>query len=220
MFNKNKVMKSTLIQINLIFFGFLFVCFFSCGHKKQRPNIIFIMADDHASHAISSYGSSLISTPNIDRIANEGMLFNNCFNVNSLCAPSRATLISGRYSQHNGFLRNGDDFDSLQTTFPKLMQKAGYQTALIGKWHLKSQPTGFDYYSVVPGQGKFFDSPFKEKNQPWDSSKVVKGYLTDIITEMAISWIEKRDQTKPFCLLVHHKAPHTPHHYPKEYDSL
>ena len=114
------------------------------------------MADDHASHAISAYGSQLNKTPNIDRLAREGMRFTNCFNINSLCAPSRAALITGKYNRHNGFMRNGDNFDGSQLTFPKVLQKAGYATALIGKWHLKTQPQGFDYYQVIPGQGEFF----------------------------------------------------------------
>ena len=136
--------------------------------SANRPNILFIMADDHASHAISAYGGILVKTPNIDRIANEGMRFTNCFNVNSLCAPSRACLITGLYSRHNGFFRNGDNFDGSQLTFPKVMQTVKYQTALIGKWHLKSQPTGFDYYSVIPGQGKFFDCEFKDTGKSWE----------------------------------------------------
>jgi arylsulfatase A-like enzyme len=190
------------------------------GASIKRPNILFIMADDHASHAISAYGSNLINTPNIDRLAKEGMRFTNCFNVNSLCAPSRAALITGKYSHHNGFMRNGDKFDGSQLTFPKLLQRAGYETALIGKWHLKSQPTGFDYYSVIPGQGEFFGPSFRDSGKPWQESKVVNGYLTDIITDKATKWIDKRDSSKPFCMMVHHKAPHTPHLYPKKYENL
>jgi arylsulfatase A-like enzyme len=188
--------------------------------SDNRPNILFIMADDHASHAISAYGGNLIKTPNIDRIAKEGMRFTNCFNVNSLCAPSRANLITGRYSHHNGFLRNGDSFDGSQLTFPKIMQTGKYQTALIGKWHLRSQPTGFDYYSVIPGHGRFFDCDFKDTGKSWRRGQKVKGYLTDVITDKAIDWIKTRDQSKPFCLMVHHKAPHTPHHYPEKYEKL
>ena len=186
----------------------------------KRPNILFIMADDHASHAISAYGSTLIKTPNIDRLATEGMRFTNCFNVNSLCAPSRAALITGKYSHHNGFMRNGDTFDGSQLTFPKLLQRSGYETALIGKWHLKSQPAGFDYYSVIPGQGEFFDPSFKDSGKPWEEPKVVNGYLTDIITDKAAAWLEQRDSSKPFCMMVHHKAPHMPHLYPKKYETL
>jgi len=178
------------------------------------------MADDHASHAISAYESKLIKTPNIDRLAKEGMRFTNCYNINSLCAPSRAALITGKYNHHIGYRRNGDEFDGTQMTFPKLMQKAGYTTALIGKWHLKTQPTGFDDYSVIPGHGRFFDPLFKDTGKPWSETTESKGYLTDIITNKAVKWLDNRDSSKPFCMMVHHKAPHTPHLYPKEYEEL
>ncbi len=178
------------------------------------------MADDHAAHAISAYGSRINRTPNIDRLANEGMLFTNCFDVNSVCAPSRATILTGKHSVANGFLRNGDTFDGSQQTFPKLLQQAGYQTTIIGKWHLVSEPTGFDYYNVLPGHGRYWDSPMKEKGKPWEDGnkggEVHNGYLTDVITDRSIEWLESRDEEKPFCLLVHHKAPHTPLHYPEE----
>jgi arylsulfatase A-like enzyme len=192
----------------------------SRASAAKRPNIVFIMADDHASHAISAYGGKLNKTPNIDRLAKEGMRFTNCFNVNSLCAPSRAALITGRYSHHNGYFRNREVFNGDQVTFPKLLQSSGYETAIIGKWHLGSQPTGFDHYSVIPSQGRFFDCPFRDSTKPWDTKTVVKGYLTDVITDKAIDWMQNRDSSKPFCLMVHHKAPHTAHHYPKEYEKL
>jgi arylsulfatase A-like enzyme len=128
----------------------------NAGNAK-KPNIIYIMSDDHASHAIGAYGSKFIKTPNLDRLAKESMRFTNCFNVNSLCAPSRAAMITGRYTHHNGVFKNGDKFDGSQMTFPKLLQKAGYKTGLIGKWHLSSQPTGFDDYSILRVQGKYFD---------------------------------------------------------------
>jgi len=186
----------------------------------KRPNIIYIMSDDHASHAIGAYGNKFIKTPNLDRLAKEGMRFTNCFNINSLCAPSRAALITGRYSHHNGFFRNGDKFDGSQVTFPKLMQKAGYKTGLIGKWHLGSQPTGFDYYSVLPGQGKYFDCGFLDSGKQWSEAEVVKGYVTDVITDKTIDWLKRYDSKKPFCLMVHHKAPHGPYKYPEKYEKL
>lgn len=186
----------------------------------KRPNIIYIMADDHASHAIGAYGSKICETPNIDRLAKEGMRFTNCFNVNSLCAPSRAALITGRYNSHNGFFRNRDKFDGSQLTFPKLLQKAGYKTSLIGKWHLGTEPTGFDYYSVLDGQGQYFNSKFKTSGKKWNETEIVKGYVTDVITDKAIDWLKKCDQSKPFCLMVHHKAPHGPYVYPEKYEKL
>jgi arylsulfatase A-like enzyme len=178
------------------------------------------MADDHAAHAVGAYGGKLCKTPNMDKLAKEGMRFTNCFNVNSLCAPSRAALITGRYNHHNGFKWNGNKFNGAQVTFPKLLQKAGYETALVGKWHLRTDPTGFDYYSIIPGQGRFFNCAFKDTKESPDQFKEVKGYLTDVITDKAIKWMKERDQSKPFCLMVHHKAPHAPHHYPDKYKKL
>ena len=190
----------------------------------NRPNIVFIMSDDHGSNALGCYGSTLLKTPNIDRIAKQGVRFTNCFNVNSLCAPSRAALLTGKHSVSNGFFRNQDTFNQKQITFPKILQTAGYQTAIVGKWHLKTEPQGFDYYNVLPGQGRFFDCPIKEKGKIWkDGNKggtVRKGYLTDVITDISIDWIEKRNRQKPFCIMVHHKAPHTEHAYPEKYANI
>ena len=124
---------------------------------EKRPNIVFIMSDDHAAQAISCYGSKMNKTPNIDRLASEGMLFENCFCTNSICTPSRAAILTGKYSHKNGVKTLDDDFDGTQVTFPKLLQHAGYYTGIVGKWHLKTEPTGFDYYHVLPGQGEYFD---------------------------------------------------------------
>ena len=171
---------------------------------RKRPNILYIMSDDHASHALSCYGSKINKTPNMDRIANEGMRFDNCFCTNSICGPCRAVVLTGKYSHLNGFVNNGNTFDGSQQTFPKLLRKAGYTTAMVGKWHLKSEPTGFDYWHVLPGQGAYTNPPMKEMG------KMVKhqGYTTDIITDIALKWLDRRDKTKPFCLMLHHKAPH------------
>ncbi|MFQ5572400.1 MAG: sulfatase, partial [Rhodothermales bacterium] len=171
----------------------------------QRPNIIFIFTDDHSASAISAYGSVINTTPNIDRIAHEGMLFTNCFVTNSICAPSRATILTGKYSHLNGQLTNFERFDGEQQTFPKLLQQAGYQTAIVGKWHLQSEPTGFDHWQVLIGQGPYYNPPI---SSPGDTT-VVTGYTTDIITDLALQWLdEKRDPTRPFMLMYQHKAPH------------
>ena len=171
----------------------------------KRPNIIYIMTDDHARHAISAYGSKVNKTPHMDRIAHEGMKFTRCFVTNSICAPCRAVVLTGKHSHLNGQLTNGQRFDGSQQTFPKLLQKAGYQTAMIGKWHLKSDPTGFDYYEVLLGQGPYYNPPMKRNGQ------MVKhtGYTTDIITDLALDWLKsQRDPNKPFLLMCQHKAPH------------
>ncbi len=176
----------------------------AAGPKASRPNIIFIMSDDHAAHALSSYGSRINATPNLDRLAREGVRFTNCFCTNSICAPSRATILTGKYSHLNGQFDNRQKFDGRQTTFPKLLQGAGYQTALIGKWHLQSSPTGFDYWSVLPGQGAYHDPVMIEMGQ----RKTYTGYTTDIITDHCIEWLRARQKDKPLLLMCQHKAPH------------
>ncbi len=171
---------------------------------RKRPNIIFIMTDDHASHALSCYGSKINKTPNLDRLAKGGMLFKNSFCTNSICAPCRAVILTGKYSHINGVIDNRKKFDGTQQTFPKLLQKVGYQTAMIGKWHLKTDPTGFDYWNVLPGQGTYYNPAMIEMGQ----RKKYTGYTTDIITDHCLKWLKERDLDKPFCLMFHHKAPH------------
>jgi arylsulfatase A-like enzyme len=174
--------------------------------SQQRPNIIYIMSDDHDAKAISAYSRALTLTPNIDRIANEGLLFSNAFVGNSICGPARATLLTGQHSHKNGMKDNRIRFDSSKITMPKLLQAAGYQTAIIGKWHLHSYPTGFDYWKIVPGQGLYFDP--RIINMKGDTS-TYKGYATDVITDNALQWLrEERKAEKPFMMLLHHKAPH------------
>ena len=172
---------------------------------KKQPNIIFIFTDDHASHAISAYGSKVNQTPNIDRLAQEGMIFNNCFCTNSICAPSRAVILTGKHSHINGVIDNRQKFDGSQQTFPKLLKKSGYQTAMIGKWHLKTDPTGFDFWKVLRGQGPYYNPPLKTPN----GIEKHTGYTTDILTDIALGWLKKeRDDNKPFMMMFQHKAPH------------
>lgn len=176
----------------------------------EKPNILFIMSDDHAAHALSCYGSEINETPNLDRIANEGMRFDNCFCTNSICAPSRATILTGKYNHLNGVKTLKENLDGRQDTFPKFLQKNGYQTAIVGKWHLGhggvNDPTGFDYWNVLPGQGDYHDPEMIEMGE----TKQYEGYVTDIITDLSLDWLRYRNQDKPFCLLYHHKAPHRP----------
>jgi arylsulfatase A-like enzyme len=175
------------------------------SRRRARPNILFIFADDHAAPAISAYGSRINRTPNIDRLASEGMLFANCFVTNSICAPSRAVILTGRHSHLNGVPTNREVFDGGQTTFPKLLREAGYQTAMIGKWHLKSDPTGFDDWEILIGQGPYYNPPMKT---PGGTVRHT-GYTTDIITDLALEWLRNgRDPHRPFLLMCQHKAPH------------
>jgi arylsulfatase A-like enzyme len=170
-----------------------------------RPNLIFVFSDDHAAQAIGAYGSKLAPTPELDRLAEEGVLFENAFVTNSICAPSRAVVLTGRHSHLNGVLTNAETLDGTQTTFPQLLQRAGYQTALIGKWHLKSDPTGFDHYEVLRGQGPYYNPVLLHKG----GQTRHQGYTTDIITQRALRWLdEDRDPSKPFLLCVWQKAPH------------
>jgi arylsulfatase A-like enzyme len=189
--------------------AFTALCFPATGSdlaaaSDHRPNILFIFADDHAAHAMSCYGSRINKTPNLDRIATGGMLFHNCFCTNSVCGPSRAVVLTGKYSHLNGFYRNGDRFDGSQPTFPKMLQKAGYQTAIIGKWHLASDPTGFDVWKILIGLGTYYNPILIE------NGKRVKhtGYATDLLADETINYLKARDPQKPFLLMYHQKAPH------------
>lgn len=175
--------------------------------SARHPNIVYIMTDDHTAQMMSAYDTRNISTPNLDRIAADGVRFTNSFVANSLSGPSRACMLTGKHSHTNGFRSNETDvFDGSQPTFPKYLQRAGYQTALIGKWHLHTLPTGFDHWEIVPGQGDYYNPQFIEQT---GDTIVRHGYLTNIITDQAIDWMEReRDPRKPFCLLIHHKAIH------------
>lgn len=176
----------------------------SAAAAADRPNILFIFSDDHAYQAVSAYGSGLNNTPNIDRLATEGVRFDRCYVTNSLCGPSRACILTGKYSHKNGFCTNRDIFDNRQTTFPKLLQTAGYQTAIIGKWHLITEPKGFDHWEVLPGQGRYYSPQFDTA----EGRVTEPGYVADVITGKALKWLQERDQQRPFMLMVQHKSPH------------
>ncbi|MBT5705390.1 MAG: sulfatase, partial [Verrucomicrobia bacterium] len=183
------------------------ICLAISGQSLQgaRPNIVFIFTDDHGSQSISAYGSKVNQTPNIDRIANEGMLFENCMVSNAICGPSRAVILTGKHSHINGFTDNRARFDGSQETFPKLLRGAGYQTAMIGKWHLKSDPTGFDYWDILIGQGPYYNPPMIKNGERVSR----EGYTTEILTDLALDWLKDgRDKEKPFMLMYQHKAPH------------
>ena len=175
--------------------------------EPTRPNILCLFSDDLTCQAISTYGDNrrLLETPNMDRIAREGIRFDRCLVTNSICGPSRASILTGKYSHRNGFYNNTNSkFDSNQQTFPKLMQASGYSTAMIGKWHLVSEPTGFDHWHILPGQGIYYNPPMIRNGQQVKHN----GYTTDIITDLSIEWLKNRDKSKPFVLMSQHKAPH------------
>lgn len=176
----------------------------------DRPNILYIMCDDHAMQAISAYGSpisKLAPTPNIDRLAERGMKFNEAFVENSLSTPSRACLMTGLYSHQNGQRQLAEGIDTTKTFFSEMLQDAGYETAVVGKWHMSCTPKGFDYYHVLNDQGQYYNPTFASTGN-YGNYKQEMGYATDLITDHAIEYLDQRDQNKPFCLLVHHKAPH------------
>jgi len=178
--------------------------------KSQRPNIVFIFTDDHCTQALSAYDPTRITTPNLDRIANEGMLFTQCYVTNSICGPSRAVIQTGKHSHLNGFICNGDRFDGSQQTFPKLLREAGYQTAVIGKWHLRTTPQGYDHFEVLRGQGPYYNPSMRHGDANGEKgTHPHTGYTTDIITDLSLEWLKKgRDADKPFMLMYQHKAPH------------
>ncbi|GAA4099298.1 sulfatase [Mucilaginibacter panaciglaebae] len=194
-------MKRKISLLVLFITAFKFNCF--CQQKPNRPNIIFILADDHAYQAISAYGSKFIKTPNIDKIARQGALMRSAFVTNSVCSPSRAVILTGRYSHLNGMKDNGTYFNGAQQTLPKIFKQYGYQTAIVGKWHLFSTPTGFDYWDILPDQGNYYHPRFINMGK----DTMYNGYVTDIITNLALNWVEA-NKNKPFFLMLHHKAPH------------
>lgn len=193
--------------IRRLLFAALALLVTNASAAPKQPNILFIFTDDHAYQAISAYQHSikLVQTPNLDRLAKEGMIFHRAMVPNSICGPSRATVMTGKYSHMNGFYNNTNSkFDSAQQTFPKLLQAAGYQTGIVGKWHLVSDPTGFDYWEILPGQGVYYNPPMNRMGQPIKHT----GYVTDVITDLSLEWLRKRDKSKPFLMMAQHKAPH------------
>ena len=185
---------------------FLFLLLLCCQSAfAQQPNIIYIMSDDHDNDAISAYNKQFMQTPNIDRLAKEGIRFNKAFVGNSICAPARATLLTGQHSHKNGVKNNSTPFDTTKITIAHHLHNAGYQTALIGKWHLISKPQGFDHWKILPGMGQYHDTRMIEMS---GDTITTKGYSADVITDDAINWLNNRDKNKPFALFFHHKAPH------------
>ncbi|MCW2118479.1 sulfatase-like hydrolase/transferase, partial [Flavobacterium sp. 7A] len=205
-------MKKTGLSITL---AVLLFCQLSISQRSsnKQPNIIYIMSDDHTAQAIGAYGSRLAKlnpTPTIDKLAAEGMLFENAFVTNSICTPSRACIITGQYSQTNGVLDLDGELDPAKEYLPMEMKKLGYTTAMIGKWHLKNEPSAFDYYKVLHSQGKYFNPTFFEKGKgEWMKNEVKSvGHSTDVITDITLDYLQKRDKSKPFFIMHHYKAPH------------
>jgi arylsulfatase A-like enzyme len=186
---------------------------------STRPNIVFIMSDDHAAHAMSCYGSRINRTPHLDRIAEGGMRLDRCFCTNSICTPSRAAILAGTHNHVNGVTTLSTPMDNRLLTFPKVLRQAGYQTAMFGKWHLglgaAHCPAGFDDWAVFPGQGRYHNPEFIFPGPDGGVSRTIKGYATDLVTDLCLDWLRRRDRNSPFCLLCHHKAPHRPW-YPDE----
>ncbi|MDF2157264.1 sulfatase [Algoriphagus sp. CAU 1675] len=198
--------KITVFILGVLATSLLFSCSQEEKKVSDRPNIIFIMSDDHAYQAISAYDNSLIETPNIDRIADMGILFTNASVTNSICAPSRATILTGKHSHLNGKIDNHFPFDTTNITFPQILQQAGYQTAMFGKLHFGNNPKGFDQFKILPGQGAYYNPDFITKNE---GNIRVEGYVTDIITDMTLDWLSnERKADQPFMLMYLHKAPH------------
>ena len=198
------IFKAPFLNLLLVFaFWVLSPAAFSQG---TRPNIVIIVSDDHSFQSISAYGGKLMQTPNIDRIANEGVIFNKGYVTNSICGPSRAVLLTGKYSHKNGFKDNeNSSFDGSQNTFIKELRGGGYQTAWIGKWHLETQPQGFDFWQILPGQGSYYNPDFLMMD---GSKKKIDGYVSTVVEDVSEDWLDKRDTTKPFCLIIGHKATH------------
>ena len=219
----NGIYRNSL-RIITTFCVILSIVFSACQQEpdKGKPNILFIMSDDHTSQTWGIYGSVLdeiIRTPNIGRLSEEGAQLMNVFATNSICTPSRAAILTGQYSHKNGVYTLSDRIDPEKQTFPVLFQQNEYQTALIGKWHLKTRPSGFDYYNVLPGQGRYFD-PILRDSTNWPEGTEYEGFTADVITDHSLDWLKKRKKEKPFLLMTHFKATHEPFNYPERFDTL
>ena len=217
-------MKRLAIRIILLLLALNLLSCSRLINDRQKPNILFIMSDDHTSQAFGIYGSRLAAlnpTPNLDMLAREGLIFDNVFCNNSICTPSRASIITGQYPQTNGVLDLEGGISSESQFLPIKMKEVGYLTAMIGKWHLKNEPAAFDYYNVLPGQGRYFDPSTREKDHgQWpDNLKQHHGHSSDVITDLSLDWLRKRDKSKPFFLMHHFKAPHDLFQNAKRYDS-
>lgn len=221
------IMNQRFLIIQLIAFVFFVLC---CSNTKTkghtRPNILFILSDDHTSQAWGIYGGILkdhVQNANIDRLADEGIVLNNAFCTNSICTPSRAAILTGQYSNRNGVYTLNDPLEPDSLNMAKLLNSNGYQTAIIGKWHLKKEPTGFDYYNVLYDQGRYWDpilrtkANFHKDPEQWD---VHKGFSTDVITDLSLKWLDSIDSSKPFMLMTHFKAVHEPFDYPERFKDL
>ena len=216
---------------NLVIILLTLVTTFGCTTEKvkkeeKRPNILFIMSDDHTSQAWGIYGGVLkdyVHAPNISRLADEGMVLNNAFCTNSICVPSRATILTGQYSHKNGVYTLSDGLTRDRNNIAKVLKNDGYQTAIIGKWHLKKEPSGFDYYNILHDQGRYWDpilrtsENFNKESKDWD---VHKGFSTDVIADLSLSWLDTISKDKPFMLMTHFKATHEPFDYPERYNDL
>lgn len=213
--NKFKLLSNVLPTMKNLKIKTLIICLLCLSNilwaqektgQSKKPNIIIIISDDHAYQAIGAYGSKLMQTPNIDRIAKEGAIMNKAYVTNSICGPSRAVILTGKYSHKNGFLDNEHSkFDGSQNSFIKELRAQGYLTSWIGKWHLETQPQGFDFWKILPGQGAYYNPDFLNMD---GSTKRQDGYVTNVVEDEAEKWLDNRDQNKPFCLVIGHKATH------------
>ncbi len=216
-------MNKRFSSVGIYYLFGIILTFLSCQEKKQTPpNILYIMSDDHTSQAWGIYGSvldELAHTPNIKRLRSEGAQLMNVFATNSICVPSRGAVLTGEYSHKNDVYTLGDAIDPERETVAKILQRNGYQTAIFGKWHLKTQPRGFDSWNVLPGQGRYFD-PVLRNAENWPDGKTYEGFSSDVITDLSLDWLKNRDQEKPFFLMHHFKATHEPFNYPERFAHL